>query len=381
MANIFIHGLNSKSGGGKSILDNYLILLRKSDLKDRYFILEPNKNEYDKYENDCIEIVDIGNLYKKLYMVYFRYEFILPKLIKSLNIDVIFNLSDVPIKVNNVKQIFLFDWPYAVYPESIIWKKMDKFSAFERKLKLFFFKKYLSFITTMVVQTDTAKMRLLNIFDIKNIKVVPNAVSLENMDGGIYKDFNLPDGIKLLYLCVYFPHKNLEIFISLAKKIKQNNLDYKIIITIESSQHTQVKLLLDDIRKFKLDDIIINIGSVKMENVPSLYKQCNGLLMPTLLESFSGTYVEAMYHKIPIFTSDIDFAHDVCKNSAFYFDPLDSDSILNTIEHAFKDGVNQKVDIGSEILNDFLGWEEVMNLIVKIIEEEKNDIAEEKNDE
>ena len=60
---------------------------------------------------------------------------------------------------------------------------------------------------------------------------------------------------------------------------------------------------------------------------------------------------------------------------------MDSDSILNTIEHAFKDGVNQKVDIGSEILNDFLGWEEVMNLIVKIIEEEKNDIAEEKNDE
>ena len=177
MANIFIHGLNSKSGGGKSILDNYLTLLTKSNLEDKYFILAPNKNEYEKYANEFIEIVDIENLYKKLYMVYFRYEFILPKLVKRLNIDIIFNLSDIPIKAKNVKQIFLFDWSYAVYPESIVWKKMDKFSAFERKLKLYFFKKYLPFVTTMIAQTETAKKRLLSIYNMRNIKIIPNISS------------------------------------------------------------------------------------------------------------------------------------------------------------------------------------------------------------
>ena len=30
--------------------------------------------------------------------------------------------------------------------------------------------------------------------------------------------------------------------------------------------------------------------------------------MPTLLESFSGTYVESMYFEKPILTSDLDFA-------------------------------------------------------------------------
>lgn len=372
MANIFIHGLNSKSGGGKSILDNYLTLLTKSDLKDNYFILTPNKDEYAKYANKSISIVDIDKLYKKLYMVYIRYEFILPKLVKSLNIDVIFNLSDIPIKAKNIKQIFLFDWPYAVYPESIVWKKMDKFSAFERKLKLYFFKRYLPYVTTMIAQTETAKKRLSNIYNLKRIKIIPNAVSLDNMDGGEYKDFNLPKGIKLLYLCVYFPHKNLEIFIPLARKIKEKKLDYKIIITIEESQHIQVKPLLDIITNEGLNDIIINIGPVKMQNVPSLYKQCNGLLMPTLLESFSGTYVEAMHHQIPIFTSDIDFAHDVCKESAFYFDPLDSNSILSALENGFQDGIEDKIIKGSKILNDFLSWNEVINLIVNTIEEEKN---------
>ena len=373
MANIFIHGLNSKSGGGKSILDNYLKLLVKSDLKDNYFILTPNKKEYEKYANDFITIVDIDELYKKLYMVFIRYEFILPKLVKELNIDIIFNLSDVPIKAKNIKQIFLFDWPYAVYPESIVWKKMDRFSAFERKLKLYFFKKYLPFVTTMIAQTQTIKKRLSDIYGLENIKIVPNAVSLDNMDGGIYKDFNLPDGIKLLYLCVYFPHKNLEIFIPLAKKIKEQNLDFKIIITIDESQHIRVKPLLDKIKEENLNDIIINIGPVKMENVPSLYKQCDGLLMPTLLESFSGTYVEAMYHKIPIFTSDIDFAHDVCKNSAFYFNPLDPDDILKNLTNAFPNNITTNIENGSIILKKFRGWDEVINLIVKIIEDEKNE--------
>ena len=372
MANIFIHGLNSKNGGGKSILDNYLTLLKKSDLSDKYFILTPNKSEYLKYANNSIEIVDIDNLYKKLYMVYIRYEFILPKLVRFLNIDVIFNLSDIPIKAKNIKQVFLFDWSYAVYPESIVWKKMDSFSAFERKLKLYFFKKYLPYVTTMIAQTVTVKKRLNDIYALKNIKIIPNAVSLENMDGGESKKFNLPKGRKLLYLCVYFPHKNLEILIPLARKIKKNNLDYKIIITIELSQHIKVKPLLNMIKQEKLDDIIINISPVKMKNVPSLYKQCDGLLMPTLLESFSGTYVEAMYHEIPIFTSDIDFAHDVCKTAAFYFNPLDSNSILNTIENAFKGNVYEKTNKGLEVLTDFIGWNEVITLIVNTIEEEKN---------
>lgn len=375
MTNILIHGLNSKSGGGKSILDNYLTMLSKSDIKDKYFVLTPNKNEYKKYANQFIEIVDIDKLYKKLYMVYIRYEFVLPKLVKHLNIDVIFNLSDVPIKAKNIKQVFLFDWPYAVYPESIVWKKMDKFSAFERKLKLYFFKKYLPYVTTMIAQTDTMKKRLIELYNLKNIHLVPNAVSLDNLSGGEYKNFNLPNGKKLLYLCVYFPHKNLEIFIPLAKKIKEKKFDYKIIITIEESQHVQVKPLLNQIKQEKLDDVIINVGPVQMKHVPSLYKQCDGLLMPTLIESFGLTYIEAMYNELPIFTSDIDFAHDVCKDTAYYFNPLDSDSILGKITEAFDSTVeqNQKILNASNNLKSFLSWNDVLKKYERLINGAIND--------
>lgn len=373
MANILIHGLNSKSGGGKSILNNYLSLLRKSSTEDTYYVLSPCKLEYEKYSSNNIKIVDIPDIYKKLYMVYFRYEFILPKLVRALGIDIIFNLSDVPIKSKGVKQLFLFDWSYAIYPESIVWKKMDFISYVERKIKVFFFEKYIDFISVILPQTKTAEKRLIDMYDFSCSKIVPNAVSIDNMGGGEFNEFNLPSGINLLYLSVYFPHKNMEVFLPLAREIRKQKLNYKIIVTIDKTQHRKVKDFLNAIKKEKLSDIIINIGPVEMKHVPSLYKQCDALLMPTLLESFSGTYVEAMFHGIPIFTSDLDFARDVCKDSAFYFDPLDSESILTALDKGFNTQglIDEKINKGHELLKDFSDWDSVLKKLTMIVEEQK----------
>ncbi len=368
MANIFINGLNAKTGGGKSILNNYLTLLKNSQSKEKYFILTPNKKQYQKYKCAFIEIVYIKEVYKKTTLLPFVNSFILPKTIKSLSIELIFNLADIPIPTAT-PQVFLFDWPYAAYPESTVWGTMDVKSSLIRRSKLYFFKKYLHYPKIVIAQTETMKKRLESIYELKNIEVVPNAVSLENMDEGEEHNFHLPSGKKLLYLTYYYPHKNLEIFIPLAKEIRQKGLEYKLITTIDASQHSGAKQFLEDIKKYDLGNIIINIGPVDMKNVPSLYKQCDGLLMPTLLESFSGTYVEAMYHQIPIFTSDIDFATGVCEDAAFYFDPFDEKSILETINTAFENDKirEEKVNAGKKVLSNLLSWEEAFSKYQSII--------------
>ncbi len=374
MANIFINGLNAKTGGGKSILNNYLTLLKNSNTQDNFYVLTPDKKEYEKYNCQCIEIVDISKMYKKTMLLPFVNSFILPKMIKDLNIDIIFNLADIPIP-SDISQIFLFDWPYAAYPESTVWGTMDFKSSLIRRSKLYFFKKYLHHPKIVIAQTETVKKRLESIYGLKNIEVVPNAVSLENMGDGDEYDFNFPDGKKLLYLTYYYPHKNLEIFIPLAQEIKRLELDYKLITTIDTSQHTGAAKFLEDIKKFDLENIIINIGPVDMKNVPSLYRQCDGLLMPTLLESFSGTYVEAMYHQIPIFTSDIDFASGVCEEAAFYFDPFDEKSILESINYAFENDKirKEKINAGQKVLNNLLTWEQAFEKYQILIENIRNE--------
>ena len=213
------------------------------------------------------------------------------------------------------------------------------------------------------------------LYELNNIKVIPNAVSLENMTGGDYFDFKLPkDEIKLLCLTHYYPHKNLEVLLPLARRIKERSLPHCIVITIDATQHRKAEEFLNIIRKEGLEDIIINIGPVSMDVVPSLYSQCDALLMPTLLESFGLTYLEAMFHYKTILTSNRDFAKDVCGQAAFYFDPLDPDSILSSISHAFKNSNEKmrKIEEGRKQLSRLLSWDQVFEKYQALIEDTIN---------
>lgn len=361
MSNILINGLKSKTGGGKSILSNYLALLKRNNSGDTFFVLTPMKEEYDKYSCDSVHMVDIAGVYKHNLAFSLTNHLIFPRLLRDLNIDAIFNLGDIVIPTTT-PQLYLFDWPYAVYPDSSVWETMDKKSYWERKIKLLFFKKYIRYATMIVAQTLTMKNKLESIYDLKCIEVIPNAVSLDNISSGELLDFSLPtDRIKLLYLTYYYSHKNLEVFLPLAKKIKELALPYCIITTIEPAQHRKAAQFLDALKKEHLDDIILNLGPVDMKKVASLYSQCNALLMPSLLETYGLPYVEAMHHQKTVLTSDMDFARDVCGGAAFYFNPLEPDSILNAIETAFHNDClrNQKIREGNKKLDSLLTWDQV----------------------
>ena len=115
------------------------------------------------------------------------------------------------------------------------------------------------------------------------------------------------------------------------KKYNAELNDFVFIITISNNQGSGAKKLLDKIDKYSLNDSIVNIGPVKQEDLAWLYKQSYALFLPTLLESFSGTYLESMKFNIPILTSNFDFAREVCNNAALYFDPININDIKTKI--------------------------------------------------
>jgi hypothetical protein len=287
---------------------------------------------------------------------------------KKMKIDLVFNMGDIPIPIHN--QIYLFDWPYAAYPNSVVWGKMEWRSLLVTKLKLYVFKKMIYYPKIVIAQSETMANHLKIIYLLNNIVIIPNAVSLDNLKNESTFRFNFPQNkIKLLYLTYYYIHKNIEIFIPLAKKIKSENLPFIIITTIDKKQHKNAHKFLNEIIHNGLEDIITNVGCVPMSHVPSLYKQCDGMLMPTLLESFSGTYVEAQYHQIPIFTSNMDFAIDVCQDGAFYFDPLNSESILNSIQFAFKNKnlLCETIEKATQRLYKLSTWSETFEMYQQFI--------------
>jgi len=374
MAKVLINGVSAKSGGGRSILTNFLTCLKLNGSKNEYITVVPSANLYTQFSSN-VTIIPMWFLSQLVFLPFVN-AFVLPYLIKKHNIDIVFNVSDVPIPTSK-HQVFLFDWPYAAYPESCAWTLLDFKGMVVRKAKLYLFKKYLPYVNKLIAQNSALQERLELLYEIEGISIIPNAVSSESLNNELKFDFGFVEGLKLLCLTCYYPHKNLEIFIPLAKLIRDRGLDIKIILTISKEQGRNAECLLEEIKNNFLSDIIINIGPVSMDRVPSLYEQTDGLLLPTLLESFSGTYVEAMYHKKPIYTSNLDFAISVCHDSAYYFDPFDPDDILKKILNSRIDleELHVKTEIGYSIMDDLPSWNQAFVMYEEVFCNEKDLIA------
>ena len=80
---------------------------------------------------------------------------------------------------------------------------------------------------------------------------------------------------------------------------------------------------------------IANFGPLDLAESPSFNSQLDGVVLPTLLECYSATPIEALAVRTPLFASDRPFIRDTVGSHANYFDPLDPVSIASSIAEYF----------------------------------------------
>lgn len=368
MAHILVNGISAKSAGGRSILTNFLTLLKKINTSHNFSVIVPDYGSYGGLAGPRVRLLPMP-WFSKAALLPAVNALMLPGLVRRGGYDLVLNLADIPIPTET-RQIFLFDWSYAAFPESIAWQRASWTDNFKRRTKLYFFRRYLPFIDVTIAQGSAIRERLEALYGIRQIRVIPNAVALDSLSAGESHDFSLGTGFKLLCLSQYYSHKNLEVLIDVAELIRERSIDIKIVLTIEAAQGFGARRLIKAIKDRNLGGVIINVGPVAMPQVPSLYEQTDGLLLPTLLESFSGTYVEAMFHGKPIFTSNYEFAIDICQDVAFYFDPLNAHDILRVINQAIEspEVIALMIAAGRSRLEAMPDWSQVFDAYMAIID-------------
>ena len=330
-ANIVINALNSSSGGGRSIRDSFLRLLSQQRLADHYTVLVASREGLTFVDNPNIVLEVLPRPYSKTIAAPVVYEILLDKILRRLRASAVLNLGDLVINTA-VPQIYVFDWAYAVDVEPRVWKGMTWSEWFARRTKLALLERRFRKPAVVVAQTDYIRTRLTQKFGLRNVAVIGNAVTLSaQQERG--RDFGLPGGTKLVCPSVYYPHKNLEVLLDVAERARDAGRDYRLVVTVSPASPAASRFVAA-IGARGLQDHVINVGQVEPRDMPALYAQCDGLILPTLLESFSIVYPEAMHFGLPIFTSDRWFAHSVCGDAARYLDPLDAGNILQALDES-----------------------------------------------
>jgi glycosyltransferase involved in cell wall biosynthesis len=170
---------------------------------------------------------------------------------------------------------------------------------------------------------------------------------------------------KLFLPARYYPHKNIERVIEVFLEFGDELGDVVTLLTVDPGQHRQARALIQRIDDLGLAHTVRSLGEVPQQEMRSYYASIDALLMPTLLETFCLPYIEAMTLGVPILTSDLDFAHELCGDAALYFDPWDSESVKDSIVTVRRPEVQREL-AGAASLNPLIDrtWVDVASDIV-----------------
>lgn len=263
--------------------------------------------------------------------------FKIPKVVREFGPDVMVGLGDRGLDCPPCPQAIYFHRPTLIHPNT----HFPGESLRERLLRHYhrrYLSKCLKRSQLVFCQTAVTADRLRQWYRYDgNIVIRPPAVS-PNLLEARHAAGPMPEPLKphagafrLLCLARYYTHKNHLAIVECFHRYRRELAGVVVFITVTSDQHRGAGGLLDTIRRLGLSDTIISLGQIPHAEVRDYYKHCHATLMPTLLESFSITYLEAMSFQTPIITSDLDFAHAACGEAALYCDPWDPASIRDAI--------------------------------------------------
>ncbi len=358
-----------RGGGGISVGRNIIAALGRIAGGESYFLSLPGGLGYEEV---CPGLPDRRAIYLEDHSWPSRWRFdrrLLPEELARFRPDVVVGMASLGYQGRGrFPQAVLCHNPYLLYPRRHFGRTISCKELIEIYLKRRVFARDLGRTGLLFTQTRSAAGRIESRYGYRGRSVaLPNAISEFTRSGDPGASPPSPlrqyaDNFKLFYLTRYYPHKNIEILVDLCDRYRDDLRGTTIFITVAGDQHPAVRRLLAAVREKNLEAMIVNLGPLPQSELAAYFRRMDGLLMPSLLESFSGSYLEAMHYGAPILTSDLDFAREVCGEAALYFDPWNPASIRDTIIRLRDEpGLSGNLSrLGREqAAGRFIGWDEV----------------------
>lgn len=368
---------NLRTAGGYVVGINFVRALRAVAPQHHFLVVVPPDVGYEEVAlPDGSEMVVYRGGNNPLAQLRFdRFE--VPRLIASFEPDCILALGNHGVHDSRIKQAVLFHKPQLVYP-----RKHYQREVLSARLRNWLLKRQVSacnrYTDLVFCQTPVSRQRFSDTFGypIDQIEIMTNCFSeyarISREKAGVPERLQEAGWWNCLLLARFYGHKNIEVLVDVFREFRDELHDVRCFITVEASQHANVPAFLKAIEDHGLSQHIVNVGPLRQDELAGYFYGCDALLFPTTLESFSGTYLEAMSFGLPILTSDLDFARFVCGDAALYFDPWKPREIANQILALKGDGELSALlrkRGGERVTHFFKSWEEVTDGAIRRLEQ------------
>lgn len=355
-------------GGGIQVGRSFLYDLQKTGYSEEtLIILSPQISEQlsvSKFSSN-FKFITLEKEYYKNFIIRGRK---LKSIESSFGPDVNFTVFGPSYYKSKVPKVVGYAIPHYIYKDSPHFSRLSYMAKLklkiEEKLKVRYFTQNSDYL---VFETKDAAMRFSVKYSYSSDKtfVVSNTINEIFMRQDAWQkndviinstDFNI------ICITANYEHKNFRIIpVIIDELLKKNIKNFKFIISLTKDQANFEE---------KYEKYIIFTGRVALEELPDLYSKIDVVFMPTLLEVFSATYLEAMFMKKPIVATDLSFAKDICGDSALYFNPENPKSVADIfikLKENRNNIVSQYIEKGTVNLKRFGNSMDRTNSYLKII--------------
>lgn len=372
---VFAHNL--KGGGGRSVGINLMRSLPKAGPDHEFLMVVPTDRGFDSVVDaptgETVLAPTLGRLGRSWW------EFTgARRLARRWKADWVVALANVPMLFGPSRKAVLLHDAHLFYPMRSLGHLSTRVRLRKRVLRGFL-RLALPRQDLVIVQTEVAAERVRQTYRVGEVVVIPNALSalVAGADSGAETDLSLPDAaFRFLTLANYAGRKGLQTVVTMFERHGVELQDVVGLLTLDTERQQRAHRLMERIDEAGLGRHIVNLGPVDQRKLRALYAQVDAVVLPTLLESFSGTYVEAMALGVPIITSDRDFARVVCGDAAVYVDPTDPAEIAAAIADLAGDPDRQRdlIEKGKARTARFgTDWDECATALLTSLEQRSSD--------
>ena len=310
---------------------------------------------------------DFRNSYKKVKLELKELEHkILPDVVYSITAPSYFSFDAI--------EVMRFTNPWVTHPNKYSWSVLSWKSKIKMKIYCWNQRRMMRKACYFVTQSETTRQGIIRITGITPEKVVV----VKNVLPELFKSLNITPkpqiGSWIDIACVGapVPHKNFDILPEVLKELKHLGIDnVRFRVTIPSSNEL-MKTYYSKLSRNGLEDRIISHGRCSQAELAEMYRQCQLCFLPTLLEVFSASTLEAMYFRLPVVATNFDFNTEVMGDSCLYYEPMNAKAaalqIKKYIENeSLREEMKCKMDKRLVLFSDYdKHFNDILDFLIKI---------------
>lgn len=248
------------------------------------------------------------------------------------NHDVFFAPAHYSPPITNSKLVVtIHDLAYEYYPELFLKKDLYKLKKWTRKS--------VARASRVIAVSEATKRDVVNLYgaDPDKIVVVHNGYDQARfhpkvkINSKALSKYKINQSKYLLYVGTIQPRKNVIKLVQAFHLLKEANAyDGKLVIAGNPGWLSDPSIRSTRTSKYSKD--IILTGYIPQDDLPSMYKQADAYILPSLMEGFGIPLLESMAVGTPVAAADNSSLPEVVGTAGELFDPHDSSDIAESIK-------------------------------------------------